>query len=118
MKSLFMIGSLFKLKYVDYDSKEQIWIIKLELCSEQDYPLKDVYKSMKEQADKNINLLEPGNALFRMGELDKAEKYYQKLVSTSKDNNNPLSIPSRQKPISESIMACESRFQMLPQKTR
>ncbi|CAF1597938.1 unnamed protein product, partial [Didymodactylos carnosus] len=87
---LFMIGSLFKLKYVDHDSKEQVWIIKLELCSEQDYQLKDVYESMKEQVDKNINLLEPGNTLFRMGELDKAEKYYQKLLSTLKDNNNPL----------------------------
>ncbi|CAF1181927.1 unnamed protein product [Adineta steineri] len=73
---LFMIGSIFRLNSINRND-DQIWIIKMTLCNNDEHDLKQVLMHMKQQIEnKEINLRTLGNVLWEMGKFNLAEKYF------------------------------------------
>ncbi|CAF4208541.1 unnamed protein product [Adineta steineri] len=77
---LFMIGSIFRLNNINRND-DQIWIIKMTLCNDDVHDLKQVLMYMKQQIEnEETNLRTLGNVLWKMGKLDLAEKYFNRLL--------------------------------------
>ncbi|CAF0824451.1 unnamed protein product [Rotaria sordida] len=80
---LFSLGSIFRVDNI-VQEKNEIYIMHLTLCSDDDYHFKSIFDYIKHQYDENnINLLSFGHALKRTGKLDEAEKCYQRLINDS-----------------------------------
>ncbi|CAF3145623.1 unnamed protein product [Rotaria sp. Silwood2] len=78
---LVMLGSIFRIIDVHHDDN-QVWIIKMTLCSDDDHHLKAIFEHMKnEHGGGEKNLLSFGNVLADMGKFDEAEKYYLRLLN-------------------------------------
>ena len=87
---LFMCGTVFRLKNVTFDQQMNIWIIELQLCSEDDYEYKMIYKQFQQQylsEQRNLNLIDLGNILKDIGDDGKAEKYYSQLLNTLNEDD-------------------------------
>ncbi|CAF1223031.1 unnamed protein product, partial [Didymodactylos carnosus] len=78
---LLMLGSIFRLESVHYEKEQQIWVADLDLCNEDDHELKQVFDHMKKEMASKTTFISLGNLLSKMGELDKAEKYYKRLLN-------------------------------------
>ncbi|CAF0738460.1 unnamed protein product [Adineta steineri] len=77
---LFMIGSIFRLNNIDRND-DQIWIIKMTLCNDDEHDLKQVLMYMKQQIEnEETNLRTLGKLLWKMGKFDLAEKYFNRLL--------------------------------------
>ncbi|CAF1224345.1 unnamed protein product [Adineta ricciae] len=75
---LFMLGSIFRIKKVIEPAEDKVWVIQLELCSDEENDLVDVLIEMKSQnGSGKTNLRTLGKLLLRMGKIDHAEYYYQ-----------------------------------------
>ncbi|CAF1025123.1 unnamed protein product [Rotaria sp. Silwood1] len=87
---LFMLGSIFRFNSIKRNDNDQVWIVKMTLCNENDSDLKNVLLHMKEQLEsEEINLYTLGRLVWNMGRFDLAEKYlhaFLKQIST----NDPL----------------------------
>ncbi|CAF1144476.1 unnamed protein product [Didymodactylos carnosus] len=84
---LFMLGSIFRTSSIQYSEEEEVWIVKLILCSEQGYTLTNIYSSLKEDIGEYVGVLELGRILYKMGKYDKAEKYLNQLLNTLKEDS-------------------------------
>ncbi|CAF1280195.1 unnamed protein product, partial [Didymodactylos carnosus] len=78
---LIMLGSIFRLESVHFDQQQQIWVADLDLCNEYDHDLKQVFDHMKKEMGSETTLISLGSLFREMGELDKAEKYYKRLLN-------------------------------------
>ncbi|CAF1165088.1 unnamed protein product [Adineta ricciae] len=79
---LFMIGSIFRLKSVLRSNDEDMWIVRMTLCSENDSSLQDVLRYMKQQlGEGETSLRTLGKVLWKMGDLDLAEFYLTRLLN-------------------------------------
>ncbi|CAF1427681.1 unnamed protein product [Adineta steineri] len=88
---LFMIGSIFRLDNIDRND-DQIWIIKMTLCNDDEHDLKQVLMYMKEQIESGeMNLRVLGKLLGTMGKLDLAQKYFNRLLQELPSNDPLLS---------------------------
>ncbi|CAF1000781.1 unnamed protein product [Adineta steineri] len=88
---LFMIGSIFRLNSIDRND-DQIWIIKMTLCNDDEHDLKQVLMYMKQQIEsEETNLQTLGKLLCEMGEFDLAEEYLTRLLNQL-PSNDPLHI--------------------------
>ncbi|CAF1167181.1 unnamed protein product [Adineta steineri] len=88
---LFMIGSIFRLNNI-YRNDDQIWIIKMTLCNDDEHNLKQVLMHMKQQIEnEEINLRTLGKLLWKMGKLDLTEKYFNRLLQELPPNDPLLS---------------------------
>ncbi|CAF1551654.1 unnamed protein product [Adineta steineri] len=88
---LFMIGSIFRLNNINRND-DQIWIIKMTLCNDDEHDLKQVLMYMKEQIESGeVNLRILGNILWEMGKFDLAEKYFTRSLKQL-PSNDPLHI--------------------------
>jgi tetratricopeptide (TPR) repeat protein len=78
---LFMIGSIFRLDNVKRSKNGHVWIIRMTLCNDEEYDLREVLMDMKERfvSDKT-NLLVLGKFLWEMAKPDFAEKYYKRML--------------------------------------
>lgn len=89
---LFMLGSIFRLDNITRDD-DQVWIIQMTLCSDDDHDLKQVFIDMKNQSGiGETNLHSLGKLLWNMGKLDLAEKYYTRLLNELSPNSPLLHI--------------------------
>ncbi|CAF2075378.1 unnamed protein product [Rotaria magnacalcarata] len=87
---LFMLGSIFRLNSVNRSSDNQVSIIRMTLCSENEHDLKHVLMYMKHQlGGGETNLQTLGKVLWEMGKLDLAEKYFNRLLKQL-PSNDPL----------------------------
>jgi tetratricopeptide (TPR) repeat protein len=78
---LFMSGSIFRLKSINCND-DQVWIIEMSLCSDDENDLKHVLLHIKQQiGDGETNLRTLGKVLWKMGKLDLAEKYFKRLLN-------------------------------------
>ncbi|CAF4124585.1 unnamed protein product [Adineta steineri] len=85
---LFMVGSIFRLDNI-YRNDDQIWIVKMTLCNDDEHDLKQVLMHMKQQIEnKETNLQTLAKLLWEMGKLDLAEKYLTRVL-----NQLPLNDP-------------------------
>ena len=90
---LFMIGAIFQIKKIYYQDEDRIWIIRMQLCSDDDHQLKDLFAHMKKtyaDDNKEMNLLSFGRVLHQMGQFDLAEKFYERYL-----RELPIDDPSR-----------------------
>ena len=91
---LFMIGSIFRLIEIDRDNDQQIWIIKMKLCGDDEHQLKKLFDHMKKEyggGNNDVNLRFFGNVLRRMGKYDLAENMYYRLLDELPTNDPSLS---------------------------
>ncbi|CAF3883668.1 unnamed protein product [Rotaria sp. Silwood1] len=74
---LFMLGSIFRLNSITYDDDNQVWIIEMSLCADDEHRLKQVLGDMKKEIDADeTNLCTLGKVLWMMGNIDLAKIYY------------------------------------------
>ena len=79
---LFMVGSIFRVESIR-QNKDQFWIIRLTLCSDDEHDLKVLFGYMKKTygcGDDQAGLLTFGQVLRRMGKCELAEKFYRRLL--------------------------------------
>lgn len=78
---LIMLGSIFRVENI-YMNENQIWIIRMTLSSEEKQEYKTLFDFMNEQYQREeTSLLTFGDALWRMGKFDDAEKYCHRLLN-------------------------------------
>ncbi|CAF0834236.1 unnamed protein product [Adineta steineri] len=88
---LFMSGSIFRLNNI-HRNGDQVWIIKMTLCNDDEHDLKQVLMHMKQQiGNEETNLRTLGKLLWEMGEFDLAEKYLTRSLKELPPND-PLHI--------------------------
>ncbi|CAF1281319.1 unnamed protein product [Rotaria sordida] len=85
---LFMLGSIFRLNNIDYSNDNQVWVIRMTLCSEKEHDLKNVLMYMKQQlGNGETNLRTLGKVLSEMGKFDLAEQYFTRLLKELPPND-------------------------------
>ncbi|CAF1464109.1 unnamed protein product [Adineta steineri] len=78
---LFILGSIFRLDSVKHRKNDQVWIIEMTLCNDEEHDLKHVLIDMKEQfMSEGINLQALAKILRGMGQIDLARKYFMRLL--------------------------------------
>jgi hypothetical protein len=81
-----MIGSIFRLSNI-YRNNQQIWIIQLTLCGDDEHDLKNLFEHMKNSyadGDNDATLFSFGRVLHKMGKFDQVEKCYHRLLTMKK----------------------------------
>ncbi|CAF0991713.1 unnamed protein product [Adineta steineri] len=87
---LFMVGSIFRLNSIIHDDENQIWIIEMCLCSDNEHNLKQILMDMKNEiGNGETNLCILGKVVRRMGHLDLAKTYYYRCLDEL-SQNDPL----------------------------
>ncbi|CAF0824482.1 unnamed protein product [Rotaria sordida] len=87
--TLFMLGCVFRIRSIMEDHTFHCYVMKIELCSDDDCDLKNIFDHMtKDFIQPETDLITLGSLLHRMGELDKARKYFQLLLHEL-DENDP-----------------------------
>ncbi|CAF3611522.1 unnamed protein product [Rotaria sp. Silwood1] len=89
---LFMLGSIFRLNGVECSMTDRLWTIRMSLCSEIEYDLKDVLTHMRSQlgnGDTNLRIL--GKVLWTMGKIGLAEQYFTRYLKELPLNDPLLS---------------------------
>jgi tetratricopeptide (TPR) repeat protein len=80
---LFMIGCVFRLLDVRRGDNDDIWIVQMRLCGDDEHDMKTLFESMKRDyggGDNEVDILAFGRVLRRMGKYDLAEKFYRRLL--------------------------------------
>ncbi|CAF0991673.1 unnamed protein product [Adineta steineri] len=84
---LFMLGSIFRIESINC-TDDQLWIIHMSLCREDDHDLKEVLEYMKKQNGiEQTNLCSWSKILLKMGKFDLAKKYYIRCVNELLDKD-------------------------------
>lgn len=83
---LFMLGSIFRVISINRNP-DDIYIIQLRLCRDDDHDLKKIFQHMKDQIVGFDNTLAFANVLLQMGKFDHAEKYYRLGLQQITPNN-------------------------------
>ncbi|CAF1152781.1 unnamed protein product [Adineta steineri] len=90
LEVLFMLGSIFHLNSIIRDDENEIWIIHMCLCSDDEHNLKQILMDMKNEiGNGETNLCILGKVVRRMGHLDLAKKYYYRCLDEL-SQNDPL----------------------------
>ncbi|CAF0747207.1 unnamed protein product [Adineta steineri] len=90
LEVLFMLGSIFRLNSIIRDDENEIWIIQMCLCSDDEHNLKQILMDMKNEiGDGETNLCILGTVVRRMGHFDLAKKYYYRCLDEL-SQNDPL----------------------------
>ena len=90
---LFMIGRIFRLIQIESMTNEQISVIHLQLCDDNEHDLKKLFDHMKNHyggGDSEVNLLRFGKVLRCMGKYDLAEKMFCRLLKELPSNDPSL----------------------------
>lgn len=87
-----MLGSIFRLKSIEKNEDNQLWIVKMNLCSENEHELKPILVYMRQQLGiGETNLRRLGKVLWRMGKPDLAEMYFMRQLNELSSNDPSLS---------------------------
>lgn len=79
---IFIVGSIFRITQVAYDSKYSIWKIHLSLCNAHDRHLQDLLAFYKKEISQNsTDAVSLSDLLFKMGEYNKANQYYNQTLA-------------------------------------
>ncbi|UJR16763.1 hypothetical protein I4U23_003663 [Adineta vaga] len=90
LEVLFMLGSIFRLQNIHQDD-QQLWIIRMTLCNDDEHDLKQVLNHMKQQVGNGeTNLRVFGNILLRMGKFQLAEQYFHRFIKQLPPNDSLL----------------------------
>ncbi|CAF1368927.1 unnamed protein product [Adineta steineri] len=87
---LFMIGSIFRVDSIKRRDDDEVWIVRMELCSENKNVFEEVLADMKkEYCSEATNFHTLGKLLWEMNKLDLAEKYFARFLEQL-PSNDPL----------------------------
>ena len=76
---LFMLGSIFRINAIKHDDKDELWMININLCSEDDFELKELFAYLKKDIGGEASMITLGNILIQMGEYDKAQSIFLRM---------------------------------------
>ncbi|CAF4958647.1 unnamed protein product [Rotaria sp. Silwood1] len=76
---LFMLGSIFRINKIESDEKNKLSIINMNLCSEDDFELKELFAYLKKDIGEEASMITLGNILLQMGEYDKGERIFLRM---------------------------------------
>jgi len=89
---IFMLGSIFRLQSIDYNDDNDVWIIQMSLCSDEEHDLKQVLMHMKQQTGEGeTDLRQLGKMLQEMGKVELAEKYFKRFLEELQPNDPLIS---------------------------
>ncbi len=77
---LIMLGALFRIEKVIDDKKDQVWVARVSLASEDDFHLKQTFAHMKQMIGDDTDLDSLGKILEEMGEYKQAQKCYERMM--------------------------------------
>lgn len=84
---VFSIGSIFRLMNI-YQTDDGMWIMNLSLCTDNDHEIKEIFKPYRSNAkNEPIDLLALGNFLRHIGQINEAEKFFNRLLYEFYGNN-------------------------------
>jgi tetratricopeptide (TPR) repeat protein len=88
---LFMAGSIFRLTEIRRDNDSN-WIIRMILCGANEHGLHRLLEHMRKGygSGQDSTLLSFGSAMWRMGKLNEAEKYYRRLLKELPSDDSSL----------------------------
>jgi tetratricopeptide (TPR) repeat protein len=88
---LMMIGSIFRIVEIQHDPN-QISIIRLVLCSENDHDLKNAFEHLKKEynAKDKMDLFSFGHVLSDLGNFDDANKFYLRFLDDLPSDHKDL----------------------------
>jgi tetratricopeptide (TPR) repeat protein len=87
---LFMLGSVFRFRRVYFQEDENIHVIDLELCGEDENELREVYSRMKKDIGQETNIKILGNVLKDMGQYERALQCYEKVLKLVETNEETI----------------------------
>ncbi|CAF1490114.1 unnamed protein product, partial [Rotaria sordida] len=82
---LIALGTIFRIKNIRFNNEQNIWIAKLELCSSDDFALKEIFEHEKKLMQPTPSLLHLGKLLGNMGSYEKQKNLIQQLLNESED---------------------------------
>ncbi|CAF0753765.1 unnamed protein product [Didymodactylos carnosus] len=83
---LISLSTIFRIKDVKYNNAQNLWIAKLELCSSDDFALKEILEHEKKLMQPTPSLLHLGKLLGNMGSYEKQKALIQQILNES-DND-------------------------------
>jgi tetratricopeptide (TPR) repeat protein len=87
--TLFMLGCIFRIRSIAEDNLSNCYVLKLELCSDDDDDFKSIFDYMtKNFIQPEADLITLGSLLYKMGEIDKAQQCF-KLILNDLDTTDP-----------------------------
>ncbi|CAF1073745.1 unnamed protein product [Rotaria sp. Silwood1] len=88
---LFMLGSIFRIENI-FLNDDEIWIIQMKLCTENDYQLKLIFNFLINEYNygQENNIFSFGEFLIKQGCLNEVEKYYIRLIDEFSDHPDNL----------------------------
>lgn len=88
---LFMIGSIFQLKNISFDQKNQCSVIEMSLSSDDDHQLKQVLLNLKQQTGEGpTDLRILAKILSKTSQFELAEKYLKRMLEQISPNDPQL----------------------------
>jgi tetratricopeptide (TPR) repeat protein len=88
---LFMIGCVFRLMDIRQSDDDEMWIIRMKLCGDNEHDMKKLFEHMKKYYAGG-DVLSFGRVLREMGKFDSAEKFYRRLLDELLPNDSSLSL--------------------------
>jgi tetratricopeptide (TPR) repeat protein len=83
---LIMLGSIFQIKDVTFNQKQNMWMAQLVLCSDDDYALKDIFAYEKKLLGQQPDLVSLGRMLGDMGEYEQAKSVLAQALFESRSD--------------------------------
>jgi hypothetical protein len=85
---LFSIGAVFRIDSVEFDDTLKCWIVKMTVTDEGLANVQEYIECIKKENEDATIVILFGHLLREMGELSKAEKYFNFLLQTTKQPNS------------------------------
>ncbi|CAF1984767.1 unnamed protein product [Rotaria magnacalcarata] len=91
---LFMVGCIFRINEINWRQNEKIWVIKMQLTSDDEHDLKNLFYHLKKEYggdEEEVDLISYGDVLHRMGKYDLAKKVYSDFRKTCSSDDTSFS---------------------------
>jgi tetratricopeptide (TPR) repeat protein len=82
---LISLGTIFRIKDMKFNNEQNLWIAKLELCSSDDFALKEIFEHERKLMQPTPSLLHLGKLLGNMGSYEKQKALIQQILNESED---------------------------------
>lgn len=116
---LFSIGSIFRVTSVE-QSNDQLWIVRMTLCSDNNPHLKFCFQQMKEKYkyyNNKLALFSFSRVLRDINKIDEAEKYCQRLLHDLSDDESSLNMINEELAVLASIKDASNSTKQSEQKS-
>ncbi|CAF3345471.1 unnamed protein product [Rotaria socialis] len=114
---LICLGTIFRIKDMNFNDQQNLWIAKLELCSSDDFVLKEIFEHEKTLMQPTPSLLHLGKLLGNMGSYEKQKTLIQQILNESEDalekENCYLLLGQSARFLKDYDMALENNFKCL-----